>query len=243
MLALFKKELRAYFASPIAYLVMGLLLVLTGLFLWVFKGPFNILDSGFAELSSFFLLVPWIFLLIVPALGMRSFAEERKMGTLELLFIKPLSHLQIVLGKFLAIVVLVLIALLPTLLYSYTIGQLGMETNNFDSGVVMGSYFGLVFLLATYAAISLFTSSLTQNQVVAFILGMLLSFCCFYGFEALSTLISDGSSALNLAQWGMKARFENIARGILDIRDLIYFVALCAFFLFLTVGQLKKLNR
>ncbi len=243
MLAIFKREIRSFFTSPVGYLVMGLFLVLSGLFLWVFKGQFNVFEYGFADLSNFFLLAPWVFLFLIPAITMKSFSEEQKLGTLELLFIKPISLWQTVFGKFLGTVVLAIIAVLPTLLYVYTISQLGTTIGNLDTGVVLGSYFGLLLLLTTYTAIGVFASTLSDNQIVSFIIGMVLCFLLYYGFESLGTLFTEGDFGLKIQGLGMKSHFESIARGVLDTRDLIYFVSLTLFFLFLTVERLKNLNR
>ncbi len=243
MLAIFKREIQSFFTSPIGYLVIGLFLVLNGLFLWVFKGPFNIFDYGFADLSNFFLLAPWVFLFLIPAITMKSFSEEKKLGTLELLFIKPLSIWQTVLGKFLGTLTLGIIALVPTLLYVYTISQLGTTVGNLDMGLVMGSYFGTLFLMSCYTAIGLFTSTLSENQIIAFIVGLILCFLFYYGFEGLSTVFGSGDTSVFIAKLGMKHHFESVARGVLDTRDLVYFATLTFFFLFLTVVQLKNTNR
>ncbi|MCM4165578.1 MULTISPECIES: gliding motility-associated ABC transporter permease subunit GldF [unclassified Arenibacter] len=243
MIAIFKREIQSFFTSPIGYLVIGLFLVLTGLFLWVFKGPFNIFEYGFADLGNFFLLAPWVFLFLIPAITMKSFSEEKKLGTLELLFIKPISLWETVLGKFFGSLCLALIAILPTLLYVYTISQLGATIGNLDIGLVLGSYFSLLFLIASYTAIGLFTSTLSENQIVAFIIGMVLCFFMLYGFESLATILPNGPVVLLVEQIGMKAHFESIARGVLDTRDIIYFTSLTLFFLYLTVNQLKNQNR
>ncbi|MEX0291570.1 MAG: gliding motility-associated ABC transporter permease subunit GldF [Flavobacteriaceae bacterium] len=243
MLAIFKREFTSFFASPIGYLVIGLFLILNGLFLWVFKGPFNIFDSGFADLGNFFLLAPWVFLFLIPAITMRSFSEEVKLGTMELLFIKPISVWHTVLGKFFGAFVLALIAIAPTLLYVFGISELGTTVGNLDSGLVWGSYFGLFFLVGTYTAIGLFASSLTNNQIVAFLIGVMLCFILYYGFQAVANSISDGTLGLFIANLGMQAHFENIGAGILDTKDLIYFVSLTGFFLFLAVVRLKNLAR
>tara|TARA_R110002049_G_scaffold126847_1_gene283108 strand:+ start:1094 stop:1825 length:732 start_codon:yes stop_codon:yes gene_type:complete len=243
MIAIFKREIQSFFTSPIGYLVVGLFLVLNGLFLWVFKGPFNIFEYGFADLGNFFLLAPWVFLFLIPAITMKSFSEEKKLGTLELLFIKPISLWETVIGKFLGTFCLALIAILPTLLYVYTISQLGVTIGNLDMGMVLGSYFGLLFLIASYTAIGLFASTLSENQIVAFIIGMVLCFVMLYGFESLSTILPPGPMILFVEQLGMKAHFESIARGVLDTRDIIYFTGLTLFFLYLTIIQLKNTNR
>jgi len=243
MLAIFKKEIKSFFTSPMGYLVIGLFLMLNGLFLWVFKGQFNILDYGFADLGNFFLLAPWVFLFLIPAITMKSFSEEKKLGTLELLYIKPLTLWQTVLGKFFGTALLALMAIVPTLLYAYTISELGTTVGNLDTGLVWGSYFGLLFLITCYTACGLFASTLSDNQIVAFIIGLILCSTLYYGFEALSTLFSNGNVSLLIQDLGMKAHFERIAKGVLDTRDLIYFLSLTAFFLFLTILQLKNHNR
>ncbi len=243
MLAIFKREIRSFFTSVTGYLVIGLFLALNGLFLWVFKGPFNIFDYGFADLGNFFLLAPWVFLFLIPAITMKSFSEEKKLGTLELLFIKPIGLWQTVLGKFLGTFVLGMIALTPTLLYVYSVSRLGTTVGNLDMGMVIGSYFGTIFLMGCYTAIGLFASTVSENQIVAFIIGVLLCFLLFYGFEGLSSILADGHAAVLVQNLGMKHHFESIARGVLDTRDLVYFISLTAFFLFLSVVQLKNTAR
>ncbi len=243
MLAIFKREIQSFFTSPIGYLVIGLFLALNGLFLWVFKGPFNIFDYGFADLRNFFLLAPWVFLLLIPAITMKSFSEEKKLGTLELLFIKPIGIWQTVLGKFAGTLVLALLALAPTLLYVYSVSQLGTTVGNLDMGLVIGSYFGTFFLIGCYTAIGLYTSTLSENQIVAFLFAILGCFLLYYGFEGLSSLFPEGATAVFVKELGMLSHFESIARGVLDTRDLIYFGSLTAFFLFLTVVQLKTATR
>lgn len=243
MLAIFKREITSFFTSPIAYLVIGLFLTFTGLFLWMFRANFNIFDYGFADLSNFFLLAPWIFLFLIPAITMKSFSEERRLGTIELLLIKPISLIQIIMGKFLASMALILISILPTLLYAFSIGQLGTTPWNLDLGLAFGSYAGLFFLVANYTAIGIFASTLTDNQIVAFLAGLIICFIFYYGFEALSTLFSKGDLVLYIRGMGMKARAENMARGVLDTRDVIYFLSFAGFFLFLSVLKLKTLKR
>ena len=232
MLAILKKEVNSFFSSPIGYLVIGLFLLGNGLFLWVFQGGYNILDAGFADLSSFFSLSPWIFLFLIPALCMKSFSEEYKQGTFELLLTKPLTRWQLVLGKYFGAILLVVLSLLPTIIYLYTISELGKPAGNFDSGAMTGSYLGLLFLGACYAAIGVFVSSITENQIVAFILGVVLCFFCFFGFEALGSL--GGFWGAGIRRLGIGAHYESISRGVLDTRDLIYFMSFIFFFLILT---------
>ena len=239
MLAILKKEINTFFASPIGYLVIAVFLVLNGLFLWLFKGEFNILDSGFADLSAFFLLAPWILIFLIPAVTMRSFSDEKKQGTLELLLTKPISSLQIVLGKYFGAFTLVVIALVPTLLYVYTISSLESQEGSLDVGSLMGSYIGLLFLVASYTAIGVFASSLSDNQIVAFIIAVFICFFFYFGFEGLSNykLFGDG---LYLEKLGMEHHFKSMSRGVLDTRDMLYFISVTAFFILLTQLNLHK---
>jgi ABC-2 type transport system permease protein len=175
------REIKSFFGSPIGYLVIAIFLLLNGLFLWVFDGEYNILQSGFADLSPFFTLSPWILIFLIPAVTMRSFSDEKKQGTIELLLTKPLSIWQIVNGKLLGSFLLIEIALVPTLDYVYVITSLGSPEGNIDLGSTMGSYFGLLFLVAAYTAIGIYTSTLSENQIVAFLLSVFLCFI-FYSF-------------------------------------------------------------
>ncbi|AUC77844.1 gliding motility-associated ABC transporter permease subunit GldF [Olleya sp. Bg11-27] len=236
MLAILKKEINSFFASPIGYLVITIFLVLNGLFLWVFKGEFNILDNGFADLSSFFLLAPWILIFLIPAVTMRSFSDEKKQGTLELLLTKPISTLQLVLGKYFGAFVLILIALLPTVLYVYTIYQLGNPIGNLDFGSTLGSYFGLLFLVAAYTAIGVFASTLSDNQIVAFIVAVFLCLFFYIGFEGIADVVSNNM----IENLGMNAHFKSMSRGVLDTRDIIYFLSLTTLFIMLTKFNIKK---
>ncbi|MCL5128948.1 gliding motility-associated ABC transporter substrate-binding protein GldG [Algibacter sp. L4_22] len=236
MLAILKKEINAFFASPIGYLVIGIFLLLNGLFLWVFKGDFNILNYGFADLSPFFLLAPWILIFLIPAVTMRSFSDEKKQGTLELLLTKPISHTRIVLGKYFGALILILIALTPTLLYIYTVIQLGNPQGNLDIGSTLGSYFGLFFLVASYTAIGIFTSTFTDNQIVAFISSVFICFLFYIGFEG----IADFASSNFIDQLGMNLHYKSMSRGILDTRDILYFLSVTAFFIFITVKGIKN---
>ena len=242
MFSILKKEINSFFASPIGYLVIAVFLLLNGLFLWLFKGDFNILDNGFADLSSFFLLSPWIFIFLIPSITMRSFSDEKKQGTLELLFTKPISHLQIVLGKYFGALILVIIAILPTLLYVFAIFKLGNPEGNLDIGSITGSYVGLIFLAAAYIAIGIFASSLSDNQIVAFIIAVFLCFFFYFGFEGLANYKSFGDS-LYIEKLGMDFHFKSMGRGVLDTRDLLYFLSITAFFIVLTKLNIKKQSK
>ncbi|RAJ16389.1 gliding motility-associated ABC transporter permease subunit GldF [Olleya aquimaris] len=236
MLAILKKEINSFFASPIGYLVIAIFLLLNGLFLWVFKGEFNILDNGFADVSTFFLLAPWILIFLIPAVTMRSFSDEKKQGTLELLLTKPISTLQLVLGKYFGAFILIIIALIPTLLYVYTVYQLGNPVGNLDFGSTLGSYFGLLFLVAAYTAIGVFASTISDNQIVAFIIAVFLCLFFFIGFEG----IADVTSSNFIDNLGMNAHYKSMSRGVLDTRDIIYFLSVAVLFIALTKFNIKK---
>ena len=233
LLAILKKEINSFFASSIGYLVIGIFLLMTGLFLWVFEGEFNVFDYGYADLTPFFQLCPWIFLFLIPAVTMRSLSDERSNGTLELLLTKPLGETALVLGKFFGALILIIIALIPTLIYVYAIDRLGNPVGNYDVGVVLGSYFGVLFLAMVYTAIGIFASCLAQNQVVAFITAVVICFILYYGLDALTAVEI-------LQQWSLRTHFDSISRGVLDTRDLLYFTSLTALFILFTVIKLKS---
>jgi len=234
MINLIQREINSFFSSTIGYLVIAVFLVINGLFLWVFSGNFNILDSGFADLSPYFELAPWVLLFLIPAVCMRTFSDEMKMGTMELLLTKPIPLRDIVLGKYFGAVILIIIALIPTGLYVYTISKLGNPPGNWDVGSTLGSYVGLLFLVFAYTAIGIFSSTLSQNQIVTFIVAVFLCFALYYGFEGFAT------TSFDISQLGMKAHFDSVARGVLDTRDLLYFLSITLFFLFITIFKLKK---
>lgn len=236
MLSILKKELNSFFASPIGYLVIAVFLVMNGLFLWVFVGDFNILNAGFADLNSFFFITPWFFLFLIPAITMRSLSDEIRLGTIEILKTKPISNWQIVLGKFYGALLLILFALMPTIIYAYSIIQLGNPAGNLDIGSTIGSYIGMLFLASAFTSVGLFTSTFSGNQIIAFMLGVIISFFMFYGFEALADLgISE-----SLRSFGLYEHYKSISRGVIDTSDIVYFVSVTVFFLFLTYFKLKK---
>ena len=238
MFAIVKREINSFFASSIGYLVIGVFLIINGLFLWVFNGAYNIFDAGFADITPFFELAPWVFLFLIPAVTMRAFSDERKMGTLELLLTKPIALRNIVLGKYVGAVLLIFIALIPTLLYVVTISDLGNPSGNWDVGSTVGSYTGLLFLVLAYTSIGVFASTLSRNQIVAFIVAVFLCFIIFYGFEGISTLF--GNSETSISSFGMKVHYNSIARGVIDTRDLIYFISVAGLFIALTIFRLHK---
>ena len=238
---LFKKEIQGFFSSLTGYLVITVFLAVTGLCLWVFPGVLNIPESGYASLDSLFYIAPWVFLFLVPAITMRSFAEEIKTGTIELLLTKPVSEWQLVLAKFLAAVALVLIALAPCVVYIISVWRLGNPPGNLDTGATYGAMIGLMLLGAIYAAIGTFTSSLTDNQVIAFIAAALTAFVFYEGFDALAQLISSPGIQDFVSYLGIKEHYASISRGVVDLRDLVYFFG--AMLLFLLLTRLKLQSR
>ena len=237
---LFKKEIQGFFSSLTGYLVIAVFLVVTGLCLWVFPGALNIPESGYASLDNLFYIAPWVFLFLVPAITMRSFAEEIKTGTIELLLTKPVSELQLAAAKFLAAAMLVLIALLPCVVYILSVWQLGNPAGNLDTGATYGAMIGLLLLGAVYAAIGTFMSSLTDNQVVAFITAALTAFVFYEGFDALAQLIPDATVHDTITYLGIKEHYASISRGVVDFRDLVYFFGVMLTFLLLTRLKLQS---
>ena len=232
------REIKSFFGSPIGYLVIAIFLLINGLFLWVFEGEYNILKTGFADMTPFFTLAPWILIFLIPAVTMRSFSDEKKQGTLELLLTKPLSIWQIVNGKFLGALLLIVMAIIPTFIYVWTIYGLGMPEGNIDMGSTIGSYFGLLFLISGYSSIGIFTSTLSENQIVAFIVAVFLCFFLYFGFEGLATVVPNISNFISAL--GMQDHYKSMSRGVIDTRDIIYFVSITIAFLSFTVFNLKS---
>ncbi len=239
MLSIFKKEIRSFLSSLIAYVVIIVFLLLIGLFTWVFADS-NVLSLGYANLDTLFLMAPWVFIFLISAITMRSFSEEIKQGTFEILSTKPVTDFQIILGKYFAAVVLVTFAIIPTLIYFYSVYQLGLPKGNIDIGATWGSYIGLLFLGASYAAIGIFSSAVTPNQIVAFILGMFLCFFFFLGFQQLSNLGLFGQWDSFVQSLGIQFHYESVSRGVIDTRDIVYFVSLISVFLGLTFISLDS---
>ncbi|MEA3443259.1 MAG: gliding motility-associated ABC transporter permease subunit GldF, partial [Bacteroidota bacterium] len=215
-------------------------LLINSLFLWVFPGEFNVLDSGYANLETLFIISPWVFLFLVPAISMRLFSEEKRTGTIELIITRPLSELQIVLAKYFAGLSLVLFSLLPSLIYFFSVYQLGNPVGNIDTGGTWGSYIGLFFLAGIYTSIGVFASALTENQIIAFIIALLLSFFFFIGFESISTLGVLGKFDDILINLGINEHYRSMSRGVLDTRDIIYFIGVIAIFIFATKTVLES---
>jgi ABC-2 type transport system permease protein len=231
-----KKEFRQFFSSLTGYIAIAVFLLVNGLFLFVF--PDNILDFGYTTLERFFELAPMILLLLIPAITMRSFSDEFRSGTYEILQTKPLSTWQVVGGKYLGALLVVIIALIPTLIYVVSLNALSFE-QGLDSGGTTGAYIGLLFLSAVFVAIGICCSSLTNNAVVAFIVSAFLCFVIYNGFEAIS-LIAGGGADYLVAMLGIDFHYKSISRGVVDTRDLIYFLSIILFFLVFTNRNLVR---
>ena len=241
MLALLKKEINNFFSSIIGYLVIIVFLLTISLLMWVFSDSgFGILDSGYANIDSLFIITPWVYMFLIPAITMRLFAEEKKSGTIELLLTRPITELEIILAKYLAGVLLVVISLIPTLVYFATIYYAAAPMGNVDTGAIWGSYTGLVFLGAGFVSIGVFASSLTDNQVVAFILALFLCFFCYTGFESLSSFAALGKINNIIYLLGINAHYASMSRGVIDTRDVVYFISIISLFILLTRTVLES---
>jgi len=240
MITLLKKEISNFFSSIIGYIVIIVFLLANSLFMWVFPGQYNILDSGYSSIEPLFVIAPWVFLFLVPAITMRLFAEEKRTGTIETLFTKPLTDLDIVLAKYFAGLLLVLFSLLPTLIYFITVYYLGNPQGNIDTGGTWGSFVGLFFLSSIYVAIGVFASSLTQNQIVAFIIAMIFSFFFYIGFESVSSLKFWGTFGNFINNIGINSHYSSMSRGVIDTRDVIYFLSVITLFVLTTKTVLQS---
>lgn len=233
MLAVFKRELFSFLSSMVAYITIGVFLLVAGLLLWFFPDT-SVLEYGYAELSGFFSLVPYLFMFLIPAITMRAFAEERKEGTYELLITKPITLIQIISAKYLACLVVVLFALLPTFVYYYSIYQLGYPKGNIDFGAFAGSYIGLFLLGAAFTALGIFASVITKNQIISFAIAVFLCFFAFSGFDSIAKIGALQSIANSIINLGINEHYQSISRGVLDTRDLIYFISFIVLFLGIT---------
>lgn len=239
MKALYLKELRSFLSSIIGYIFIAIFLILNSLFLWVFSYETNILEGGTADLRSFFGISPIIFLILIPAITMRSFSEEKRTGTIELLFTRPITDFSIIITKYLAGVTLVIISILPTLIYYFTVHALGEPVGIVDDGATITSYIGLVLVGACLVSVGIFASSITDSQIVSFILAMFLSWFMFMGLDLLAVFSQFGGLDLVLRNLGIMEHYDSIQRGVLDTRDLVYFVSFAAVFLLSTKLVLK----
>ncbi len=224
MIHIFIKEFNSFLDSLVGYLVVGVFLVAMGLLMWVFPET-SVLDYGYADMETLFTYGPYVYIFLVPAITMRSFAEEKKLGTLELLLTKPLTEHSIVLGKFLASFLLVVISLAPTVIYYFTLARLGNPPGNIDGPGVTGSYFGMILLGGVFCSVGLLASAVTTNQITSFILSAFLCFILFAGLDSVSSLFSEGTVSLAVRQLGLLYHYKSMSRGLIDSRDLVYFIS------------------
>jgi ABC-2 type transport system permease protein len=230
MLAIFRKEISGFFSSLTGYVVILVFLLINSLFMWVFPGEWNIFDTGFAGLDTLFFLSPWVFLFLVPAVTMRMIAEEKRLGTIELIYSRPITERGIIWGKYLASVLLVLLALLPGLIYYISVYMLGETPGNLDRGGTLGAFIGLFFLASVYAAAGIFASSLTENQVVAFILAVFICFFLFIGFDSFAYLPGMKKVDEFILNLGINEHYKSVSRGVIDLKDAVYFIAVALIF-------------
>ncbi len=242
MYSIFLKEIKGYFSSLVGYVVVIVLLLICGLFMWILPAT-NLLDFGFLSMDKFFAFAPWVLLFLIPAITMRMFPDELKSGTIEILLTKPITEMQIILGKFFASLALVLIALLPTVIYVFSMRFLASEGHTLDTGGILGSYIGLFFLAASFCGIGIFASSLTSNQIVGFLSSLIGCLVLYFGFEAISKIPAfSGGLDYILSAIGLASHYNNISRGVVDTRDIIYFATVVVLFILATQIVLKKRN-
>jgi ABC-2 type transport system permease protein len=242
MFELLKKELSSFFSSITGYVVIIVFLLINSLFIWVFPSEFNILDNGYASLDSLFFLSPWVFLFLVPAVSMRLFSEEKNSGTIELLYTKPLTELEIVFAKYFAGLSLVLFSILPSLIYFLSVYLLGETQGNLDTGGTWGSYIGLFFLAAIYVSIGVMSSAITNNQVIAFLLAVFISFIFYIGFDFISSLSVFTEINTLVLKIGINEHYKSMSRGVLDSRDVVYFLGVIGIFLSITKTIISSKN-
>ena len=240
MLSLLSKEIKSFLYSFIGYIVMVVFLLFTGLLLWCFPFETNILENGFSNIDPLFIIAPWIFLFLIPSITMRSFADEKKTGTIELLLTRPITDMQIVFAKYFAGVLLVLLSLIPTLVYYYSVSKLGSPEGNIDTGGMWGSYIGLLFIGSAYVAIGIFSSSITDNQIVSFIVSVCLCIFMFYGFETLGSFDLFSGIDTFVISLGINDHYRSMSRGVIDSRDVIYFLSVIGVFLLFTRTTLES---
>jgi len=239
MIRLFLKEVNGFLDSLIAYIVIAVFLTGMGLLMWVFPDT-NVLDYGYADMNTLFSLGPYVFMFLIPAITMRMLAEEQKSGTMELLLTRPLTDLQVILAKYFAGFFLVVFSVLPTLIYYYSIHQLGNPAGNLDSAGIAGSYVGLILLGGVFTSIGILSSSISENQIVSFIIAVFLCFIIFSGFDSISGIDIWGGNALQVAQLGILYHYDAMSRGLIDSRDVIYFVGVTALMILLTKLKMES---
>jgi ABC-2 type transport system permease protein len=240
MFALYKKELSVFFSSLTGYIVIIVFLIATGTFMWIIPGQTNVLDAGYSSIETFFVLAPWVFMFLIPAITMRSFADEISSGTIELLLTRPISDIAVVMAKYSTALTISIMSILPTFIYFISVYRLGSPVGNIDIGGTWGSYIGLLLLAIVYTSIGVFSSLLTNNQIVAFILSVVLIFIFFYGIDALGTVFAGTKTEYILQNFSINRHYKSISRGVIDTRDLVYFLSLSVIFILITKFKLQS---
>ena len=240
MFAIFKKELWSYFGNWSAWIIIAAFSLIGTLFLFFFENDSNIFDIGTASLQSYFVLVPWLLMFIIPAISMKTLAEEQQSGTLNWLFSQPVKISEIIGGKFLAVWLVGILCLLPSLVYLYTVYVLGVPEGNIDMGATLGSYFGLILLIAAFSAVGVLASSLSQNQIMAYLLGVFMCFILYFGIEQLASYKLLGGADYVLSNLGFYKHFLGFTRGLIDSRDVFYFLLMITLCLFLSNVFVEK---
>src|SRR5690606_13365861 len=233
MIQVLVKEFNSFLNSLIAYVVIGVFLTGIGLLMWVFPET-SVLEYGYADMETLFTLGPYVFIFLIPAIAVRSFAEEARGGTLELLLTNPLTDWDIILGKFFACFLLVVLAVVPTVIYYFSVYALGNPVGNVDTPGVMGSYVGLLMLGAVFCAIGILASGLTTSQIVSFIMAAFFCFLLFAGLESLANVNVWSEQTLFIRGLGLLHHYDALSKGVIDSRNLIYFGSVIAFMLLLT---------
>lgn len=233
MITILKKEINEFLDSLIAYVVIGIFLIGIGLLMWVFPDT-NVIDYGYASMETLFSLAPYVFMFLIPAITMKAFAEEKRSGTIELLYTLPFRDIEIVVGKFMAGFLLVIFSILPTLIYYYSLSYLGNPIGNIDTAGITGSYIGLILLGGIFTAIGILSSALTGNQIVSFILAAFLCFTFYAGFDSIASINIWSQTSFIIEQIGILAHYETLSKGLIDMSDVVYFLSMIVLFLYLT---------
>ena len=240
MFTLLKKEIQSFLSSLVGYIAIIVFLLVIGLFMWVLKTDMNVLENGYSTIDTLFVIAPWVFLFLIPAITMRLFADEKKAGTIELLLTRPLTDMQIILAKYIAGFLLVFFSLIPTLIYYYSIHYLGNPVGNIDTGGMWGSYIGLLFLGSAFVAIGVFCSSITDNQVISFIVSLFLCLFIYKGFDFISVFPLFAKVDHVIIGFGIDSHYASMSRGVIDTRDALYFLSLILVFLLGTQTVLQS---
>lgn len=240
MLTLLKKEINAFLCQPSGIIILTMYLVINSIILWLFPGSFNIIDSKYAQLDGLFIISPILFIVFIPALTMKLFSDEYRDGTIETLLTKPLSTFEVVFSKFISGLILITIAIIPTIVYYISIYNLSETVGNVDKGGIFGSYIGLFLLSSVFVSIGTYASSLSKNQIISFLISILLSAFLFHGLELISSLVNNGKINLFINYLGLNYHYNSLSKGIIDSRNVLYFISVNVLFILLTIRNIEQ---